>query len=134
MPLARWLATLDREPAADGTAPQGFHWCLTLPDAPTAALGDDGHPRREATSDSFLPPIPLPRRMWASSRVEFLSPLPVGAAIERRSRIASITEKQGGTGALVFVEIAHETHADDAVAVREGSGERRVGKEGVSTG
>src|SRR3546814_14835187 len=57
--------------------------------------------------------------MWASSRVEFLSPLPVGAAIERRSRIASITEKQGGTGALVFVEIAHATHADDAVAVRE---------------
>ena len=118
-PLARWLATLDREPAADGAAPQGFHWCLALPDAPTAALGADGHPRREASPGSFLPPIPLPRRMWASSEVEFLHPLPVGAVIERRSRIASITEKQGGSGALVFVEVAHETLADGALAVRE---------------
>ena len=117
--LTRWLATLDREAAADGAVPQGFHWCLALPDAPTAALGADGHPHRSDSAESFMPPVPLPRRMWASSQVEFLRPLRPGEAIERRSRIAAITAKQGGSGALVFVEVAHETHGDGGVAVRE---------------
>ena len=115
----RWLATLDREAPADGAVAQGYHWCLALPDAPTAGLGDDGHPLRDASPDSFLPPVPQPRRMWASSKVEFLSPLPLGAKIERRSKIASVTAKSGASGPLVFVDIAHETHADGALAVRE---------------
>lgn len=115
----RWLATLDRDAPADGTLPQGFHWCLALPDAPTAALGPDGHPRRDDSPGSFLPPVPLPRRMWASSKVEFLAPLHIGARIERRSTIRSITEKHGGSGRLVFVDVAHETLADGQPAVRE---------------
>ncbi|WOF44606.1 MaoC family dehydratase N-terminal domain-containing protein [Sphingopyxis indica] len=117
--LTRWLATLDRAAGTDGAVPQGFHWCLALPDAPTAALGADGHPRRTDGVESFMPPVPLPRRMWASSQVEFLHPLHPGEAIARRSRIAAITAKQGGSGALVFVEIAHETHGDRGLAVRE---------------
>lgn len=116
---ARWLATLDRAPPADGSVPQGYHWCLALPDAPTAGLGEDGHPLRDASPDSFLPPIPQPRRMWASSKVEFVAPLKVGAEIERRSKVASVTAKSGGSGPLVFVDVAHETLADGAVAVRE---------------
>ena len=63
--LARWLATFDRPAPADGTVPQGFHWCLCTPDAATARLGPDGHPLRDDSPDSFLPPVPLPRRMWA---------------------------------------------------------------------
>ncbi|WP_408588874.1 MaoC family dehydratase N-terminal domain-containing protein [Novosphingobium sp.] len=117
--LARWCATLDRTLPADGTAPQGFHWCLGLPDAPTAGLGEDGHPLRDDSSASFLPPVPLPRRMWAASSVEFLAPLPVGAAIARTSRVQSIKAKHGGSGQLVFVEVSHETQADGALAVRE---------------
>jgi 3-methylfumaryl-CoA hydratase len=70
--LARWCATLDRAAPVGGAAPQGLHWCLCLPDAPTAALGPDGHPRRDDSPDGFLPPVPLPRRMWAASKVEFL--------------------------------------------------------------
>ncbi|MDE2436724.1 MAG: MaoC family dehydratase N-terminal domain-containing protein [Sphingomonadales bacterium] len=117
--LARWCATFDRPPPEDGTAPQGVHWCLCTPEAPTATLGEDGHPRREG-DDSFLPPVPdLPRRMWASSAVEFLRPLRVGEAVERRSRVVQVTEKQGGSGRLVFVEVEHETHGSDGVAVRE---------------
>ncbi|QGN54556.1 MaoC family dehydratase N-terminal domain-containing protein [Novosphingobium sp. Gsoil 351] len=116
---ARWLATLDREAPADGSVAQGFHWCLALPDAPTAGLGEDGHPLRDASPDSFLPPVPQPRRMWASSKVEFLAPLRVGAAIERRSKVASVTAKSGASGPLVFVDVAHETHADGTLAVRE---------------
>ena len=117
--LGRWLATLDREAPADGSVPQGFHWCLGLPDAPTASLGPDGHPRRDDGPASFLPPLPQPRRMWASSKVEFIAPLRTGQAIERLSRVQSITEKSGGSGHLVFVDLAHETRGDGALAVRE---------------
>lgn len=116
---ARWLATLDRAAPADATMPQGFHWCLCTPDAPTSALGPDGHPLRDERPDSFLPPVPLLRRMWASSKVEFLAPITIGAAVERRSSIAAITEKRGSSGTLVFVDIAHETLCDGMPTVRE---------------
>ena len=116
---ARWLATLDRAAAADGEVPQGFHFCLCLPDAPTARLGGDGHPQRDDSPDSFLPPVPLPRRMWASSKIEFAAPLRIGDAVERRSRVLSVTAKQGGSGSLVFVEVEHETSGERGVAVRE---------------
>lgn len=107
--LARFRATLDTDQTL------GLHWCLCLPDAPTARLGPDGHPMR----GTDLPPIPLPRRMWAASKVQFHAPLTIGAAITRRSVIAAITNKTGSTGPLVFVEIDHETRADAALAVTE---------------
>lgn len=117
--FARWLATLDRTAPVDGHASQGFHWCLCTPDAPTVQLGEDGHPRRDESEASFLPPVQLPRRMWASSRLEFLAPLTPGMAIERISRIQSVTEKQGGSGQLIFVDVEHETSGDGLLAVRE---------------
>ena len=117
--VRRWLATLDRAAPADGTVPQAVHWCLCTPDASTASLGEDGHPRRDDSPQNFLPPIPLPRRMWASSKVEFLAPLRLGQKVARTSRLASISEKHGGTGKLVFAEVAHETHGDGELAVRE---------------
>lgn len=117
--LGRWCATLDRAVPADATVPQGFHWCLCTPDAATAQLGPDGHPRRDDRPDSFLPPVPLPRRMWASSAVEFRSPLRVGEAVTRSSRILSVTEKSGNSGTLVFVDVEHETHGAAGIAVRE---------------
>jgi len=117
--VTRWCATLDRVTAPDGTVPQGYHWCLCLPDAATENLGDDGHPRRDTSPSSFLPPVPLPRRMWASSTVEFIHPLRIGEKVERRSRVKSITPKQGGSGPLVFLEVEHETTCEDQVAVRE---------------
>ena len=117
--VTRWLATLDRAAPADGSVPQAYHWCLGLPDAPTAILGADGHPLRDDSPDSFLPPIPLPRRMWAASKVEFLGPLRPGQAVVRSSRVAAITEKQSGSGKLVFAEVAHETRGDGELAVRE---------------
>lgn len=115
----RWLATFDLSTQAAGDMPQGVHFCLCTPDAPTAQLGQDGHPERSGEHSSFLPPIPLPRRMWAGSRLLFHAPLKVGAAIERTSRITAISEKAGNSGPLVFVEILHETMADGEQAVRE---------------
>lgn len=115
----RWCATFDLVPPADGIIPQGIHLCLCTPEAPQAALGEDGHPARENSPASFFPPIPLPRRMWAASDIAFIAPIRVGAAIERTSRIASIAEKEGSTGKLGFVEVEHSTSADGAVAIRE---------------
>jgi len=115
----RWLATFDLPRPGSGEMPQGVHFCLCTPDAPTAALGDDGHPTRDQSSDSFLPPFPMPRRMWASSAIEFVAPIAFGAEIRRASTVASISEKEGGSGKLAFVNVDHETYADDAVVVRE---------------
>ena len=116
---ARWCAALDRDPPASDIAPQGLHWCLCAPEAPTAGLGRDGHPIRDESPASFLPPLPLERRMWAAGKLEFLAPLAVGTEIERHSRVLSITEKQGATGPLIFVEVAHETFGAGTLTVRE---------------
>jgi 3-methylfumaryl-CoA hydratase len=115
----RWLAMLDRDVAADGVMPQAIHWALCLPDAPTAQLGPDGHPLRDDSPDSFLPPVPLPRRMWASSKVAFLAPLMIGDTITRTSKVLSVTAKSGGSGDLVFVEVEHQTNTQGGPAVRE---------------
>ena len=112
--VQRFRATIDSDDAG-GHAPQGAHWCLCLPDARTELLDVDGHPKR----GGFLPPIALPRRMWASSAIEFHAPMNVGAIIERRSVIADVIEKQGGTGHLTFVSVDHETHADGILSVSE---------------
>lgn len=117
--LARWLATFDRDAPRDGTVPQGYHWCLCAPDAATGRLGPDGHPLRDDSPDSFLPPIPLPRRMWASSKLEFHAPLSHGEAVERTSTVAAIKAKEGGSGTLVFVDILHETSGESGLSVRE---------------
>ncbi len=107
-PLDRLSATLDRDDpphaAGDPVPPLG-HWLFFLPDARQSGLGEDGHARR----GGFLPPVNhLPRRMWAGSRVAFPGDIRVGDAIERRSTIASIAEKAGQAGPLVFVTVRHE--------------------------
>lgn len=117
--VTRWLATFDRDAPEGRTVPQGLHWCLCLPDAPTTLLGADGHPLRDDGDNGFLPPVPLPRRMWASSKVEFITPLRIDGRIERVSAVAALTEKYGSSGTLVFVDIAHETVCDSVLSVRE---------------
>ena len=116
---ARWCATFDRDAPLDEAMPQGVHFCLCTPEARTAQLGDDGHPARDDSPASFLPPVPLPRRMWAGSTIRFHLPLTIGATVERVSRIASITDKSGSRGRMVFVEVEHETAADGVLAVSE---------------
>ncbi len=119
----RWCATFDRALPSPAIMPQGIHFALCQPDAETRALGEDGHPARDDSSDSFLPPFPQfgsgPRRMWAASEIAFRQPIAVGAVIERVSRVVSIKQKEGGSGKLAFVEVAHETSADGSLAVIE---------------
>jgi 3-methylfumaryl-CoA hydratase len=106
-PYAALAATLDREPLrpAPGTPlPPLWHWLYFLPAHRRSELGPDGHARRGA----FLPPVPLPRRMWAGSRFAFRAPIRVGDALTRRSTIESVVEKSGRSGPLVFVTVRHE--------------------------
>lgn len=116
---ARWLATFDLPKPHPPVMPQGIHFALCTPEAASATLGEDGHPVRDDSADSFLPPFPMPRRMWASSKIAFHAPIAIGAIVERVSRIAAISEKQGSTGPLAFVDVSHETFADGALAVVE---------------
>ncbi len=112
--LNRFRATIDSAETGD-TAPQAIHFALCLPEAATAELDIDGHPKR----GGFLPPVPLPRRMWASSTLAFHAPIQSGDAIKRVSTIATIEEKSGGSGTLMFVNIDHQTHAGGQLAVSE---------------
>ena len=114
--LDRYLATLDAAAPADGSAPQGIHWCLCLPDAPTAGLGPDGHP---PVGDDLPEVRELPRRMWASSDVRFHALIRPGAAIQRHSAVTAIKQCTGKTGPLVFVTWHHRTLADGVPCVTE---------------
>jgi 3-methylfumaryl-CoA hydratase len=106
-PVRALNATLDHEalPIEPGLAlPPLWHWLYFLPHHRQSEIGADGHARR----GGFLPPVPLPRRMWAGSQFEFRSPVKVGDAVERTSTIDDVTVKQGRTGQLVFVKVRHE--------------------------
>ena len=115
----RWLATFDLPRPHPAIMPQGIHFALCTPEAPTARLGEDGHPARDDSPASFLPPFPMPRRMWASSKMQFLAPIAIGAVIERTSKVVSVSEKEGGSGRLAFVDVEHVTKANGSVAVIE---------------
>jgi 3-methylfumaryl-CoA hydratase len=95
--------------------PPLWHWLYFLPAGRQSNIGPDGHPER----GGFLPPVTLPRRMWAGGRLQFLQPLGVGEAIRRVSTIKSIQGKSGRTGQLVFVTVQHEISGERGVAIRE---------------
>jgi 3-methylfumaryl-CoA hydratase len=111
-------ATLDdaQPPLHPGDAlPPLWHWAYFWSLAPTASLGPDGH----AARGGFLPPIELPRRMWAGSRVEFPRALEVGAEVTRHSTIKSVAEKSGRSGRLAFVTVEHVVSDDDGPCIVE---------------
>jgi 3-methylfumaryl-CoA hydratase len=96
-------------------APYTVHWCLAQPVAPMSMLGQDGHPAR----GGFLPPVPLPRRMWAGGELEFIDALRVGDEAKRTSRIADVTMKTGSSGILCFVSVEHLVTTSRGIAIRE---------------
>jgi 3-methylfumaryl-CoA hydratase len=120
-PVRALSATLDREdsvPVAGSTVlPPLWHWLYFLPQQRQSGIGPDGHPKR----GGFLPPVPLPRRMWAGGRLRWLpeNPLLVGQAVRRVSSIASVTHKAGRTGDLLFVLVKHEVHNAKGLALTE---------------
>ena len=117
-PVRALSATLDRDDAQPGTGtelPPLWHWLYFLPHHRQSEIGPDGHAKR----GGFLPPVPLPRRMWAGGRLQWHQPLRVGDAVRRVSRIESVTHKSGRSGDLVFVLVKHEVHNAGGLAITE---------------
>lgn len=116
-PYAALSATLDRpdttRPAPGTPLPYLWHWLYFLPIHAQSEIGPDGHARR----GGFLPPVALPRRMWAGSDFEFHEPLCVGDALARTSTIVDVKEKTGRTGNLVFVKVRHELRRNGSADV-----------------
>ena len=118
-PLRGLSATLDRTDPLQGAGslvPPLWHWIFFLPQAPQSQIAADGHPLR----GGFLPPVPLPRRMWAGGRFQWeRNALVVGDAAEKRSRIASVKHKSGRSGDLLFVEVEHAFHNAQGLCLTE---------------
>ncbi len=117
-PANALAATLDRSdpPYREGDAlPPLWHWLHFLPISPLAEAGEDGHPAR----GGFLPPVPLPRRMWAGSRLSFLRPLLIGETSSRVSTVTKVEHKAGKSGDLVFVTVRHELAGEQGTAIEE---------------
>jgi 3-methylfumaryl-CoA hydratase len=115
--LAEFRATLAPHLASakPGEAPLGLHWCLAPPIVPMAELGVDGH----AAKGGFLPPVPLPRRMWAGGEVISHAPLLAGDTVTRRSAVEDLSIKDGRTGPLCFVAVRHEFWTARGLAASE---------------
>ena len=109
--------TLGLEPtlrAGDPIAPL-WHFATFIEAVPSGRLGHDGHPQR----GGFLPPVALPRRMWAGSRITFSAPIPAGADATKVSRIEKVALKDGSSGPLCFVTVRHVTSVDGELCIDE---------------
>lgn len=110
-------ATLDREtlPEAGDALPPGWQW-LYFVDTPRASdTGADGHPKL----GGFLPPVPLPRRMWAAGGMQIERPLRLGEPAERQTRIAAIDAKSGKSGSLLFITLEHRLSQGGTLCISE---------------
>lgn len=114
----RLSATLDRDdpmPKFGDPMPIGWHQLLFPRIVRHSQVGPDGHPAR----GDFLPPVPLPRRMFAGKRNTFHAPLQIGDEVRRESVILSVTPKEGRTGQMVFVTVKTEIFSPRGLAITE---------------
>ena len=115
---ARFRATLDEDPGnpqKGEIASSGLHWTLAPAVVKSSLLGKDSHPKK----GEFLPPVPLPRRMWAGCRTHFLKPLKIGDLVKKRSSVVDINLKDGKSGLLCFVTANYEFFVDDQLMIKE---------------
>lgn len=118
-PARALAATLDRtdvDAMVEGAAlPGPWIWLYFLEHVRASGIASDGHPAR----GGFLPPVELPRRMWAGSRCDFLKPIRIGDAVERSSTILDVSQKDGKAGPMVFVTVRHVVSANGEPAIEE---------------
>ncbi len=113
--VAAMLDATELAVAAGDPLPPLWQWFYFLATVPQSELSDDGHPQR----GGFMPPVPLPRRMFAGARMEFHAPLTLGIQAVRTATISDVVEKTGRSGRLAFVTVAYETHQDGALCISE---------------
>jgi 3-methylfumaryl-CoA hydratase len=117
-PAQAAAAMLDRAAtglAAGGALPALWHWFYFLPRASRSELDQDGHPKR----GGFLPPVPLPRRMFAGARTQVLAPITIGAPAVREGEILAVRETTGKSGRLVFVTVRYRISQEGMLRVEE---------------
>ena len=115
--VGRFNATFDRVSGTGSgdVAPLLIHLCLTQPAVGSAELATDGH----AARGDFLPPVPLPRRMWAGGAYQFHSDIRIGETVTRKSTVTNVVAKQGRSGPLCFVTVEHLIYSDGRAALTE---------------
>ncbi len=105
----------DVVPKKGDALPPFWEWLYFLPTPRGDATGLDGHPDK----GGFLPPVPLPRRMWAAGEVECHQSLVIGLPATRLSTIESVELKSGSTGTLVFVNVRHDISQNGELCISQ---------------
>jgi 3-methylfumaryl-CoA hydratase len=113
--LMRTIMDSDFNAPNNDELPPLWHWLYFPTTATLDELGPDGHPKL----GGFLPPVELPRRMWAGGRLQFFRPLRIGDQVEKKSSIKDIATKNGRTGKLCFVTVVHEFMVSGDLCIRE---------------
>jgi 3-methylfumaryl-CoA hydratase len=113
--LERFKAVVGNDSFPPDEAPPGLHWCFAPAAVPNEGIGTDGHPKR----GDFLPPVPLPRRMWAGGEVAFLDSLKLNEVVQRTSQIENVEVKTGKSGTLCFVTVRHKICASGQLRINE---------------
>ena len=110
-------ATLNRPPKLKegDNLPPLWHWVYFLEAKPESDLGRDAHPKK----GDFLPPIQLPRRMWAGGRFTFYNDLVIGEKAQKITTIKKIVEKEGSAGPLCFITLEHKIYSKDEISIIE---------------
>lgn len=117
-PAAAMHAALDLSgpaPAIGNLLPIPWHWLYFLPKVPASLLDTDGH----ALRGGFLPPVPLPGRVWGGSRISYHSPLTIGGTARKTSTIKSVDKKGSDENPLIIVTVQHDITVNDSLSVRE---------------
>ncbi|MBE7636459.1 acyl-CoA dehydrogenase [Sneathiella sp. P13V-1] len=113
--LDGFAALMDEDVPASTFVPPGGHWMYFTPQTKQSDLAIDGH----SYKGGFLPPVDLPRRMWAGGRIHFFRPLESGDKVTKTSTVRSVTEKEGRTGKLIFVTVEHGLSDPDGSYIKE---------------
>lgn len=110
------MLDVDGEQMSSGCPlPPLWHWFYFLPRVARSQVDHDGHPKR----GGFLPPVDLPRRMFAGARTQIFEPITIGETAIRQGEILKVTEKSGKSGRLVFVTVHYRIQQGGTIRVEE---------------